>query len=478
MKFDKKDIKALHSVLRGVATQVAEATKCKQFETAAHEALAKKIIPLELMSFWYRRDSLLQDKGTHKIAEVGSNEFSKIAQDHILHLNGKIPFAVLPEENGSTTFMREIRKPNITASKEIEKRCYQMSTQTSFVISALSVHAGFDAKALKEKKEFSFWLGASPRVNRPSSIDKIVTSSVPQYGILDALVGRNDADHAVSLEALPKQDMHEALYAIDKVITDDDKQPIEPANGGIPVECMIAAVDSAEHSGTIHMDAPVRGSTYKDQNNTFKLLTNKDFDQMYSKSCKRMQSHEKALLCGLGIQNALAAFDLHTLAGGLDFYLVLLHKAGFPLLNKANQDQHKHFVPMTYDEMWFRILVLYLANVTVRSTGGNGDLRRLSFRHAITATMPTGRPIKCFAESAKGAQPLRNYFNRILNSKPNDATCHVNTILLPQLAATVNTTTCLPIDPPKAFSMSKSVPCSMRRITKKEWLWTWHPRRS
>ncbi len=445
LTFPPEDVKRFRTVLDvALKSVVAEATKCNIVHRRAMEGFDDMddndpSIPLWILKLWFPN---AEKWWTGKEAMGKVPEINEVAAAFVAAMEGKEVWypTVKREATGGNTpprLKQEIHKPDEKSADPITSNFHRLSSQFSFLPFALFLHLGWDEKALTEHKTFKLWLNAQPRVNRPTSVDRMITSRVPEYGVVDRLVGRDGEASTAALEDLDKEEVHGCLYALGKVMSGPG--PLQrPGPESSSIETMVrAVVGSNDHNGIVQSDTPPRGCTCEDLEGTFKMLTNKTFGYCFRKSIKEKSQEEKTLLCFEALQEAFAGFDLAKIEGWIKLYHILHIESGFPKLTKENASIHKFLVPTSWNEMFLRVVLMFLASTNVRMTIQNGALRVASFRHAIAGILPSCKPVEGVT-SGVSRTDFDSCFDKILNSN------HLNSVLLPQLMKSVPATVCLP----------------------------------
>ena len=443
LRFQAEDAQGLRLIIRRWSEVTAEATRCKKHSTNmkavldASEKANKDAIPRSAVESWCRDVISWEesDTGIVKVPDVDSNKFSKAVFDAMY--NKDPPYGSI-----EAVTMHAIKKPDGKASDPVEKNFHQLSTETMPLLLALTIGAGFDKCGYGEGIP-QFWPAIQPLVGRQISQERITTSSEPNWGVMDLLVGKaqsHQEGESVLLDRLGEEMYHGCLFAFDSVMgTDEPNQPIEESVG---LESAILPIHGMEAArGLIHTDTPPRKCTYDDANELFKSLTNVRFDDVPGISLADKSDEEKALMCFHGVERVLERFNLGTEQGWINFYIVLLGAVGMPKLTNNNPHEHKFLPPRSLLELIDRSIVLFLACTNIRSGMDNGVLRITALRHIMMGIFPDRNGTR-FNSRAHWNRKISHYFEEI--HKPgvenDDRICQV---ILPLMNKKVSTTICL-----------------------------------
>ena len=422
---------ALRPILRTWTRLISEATKCKKVYSSAETMLGyatQDALPGKVVRMWHQ--DLLDwpidvPQSARQCPDISQNQFATKVFDAMYNKNP--PYAKLEAFAGA-----EITKPNHQSCNAIERDFFSMSSQTMFLLPVLALPAGFEQRPLfADQPELDFWAAAQPRIDRQVADSRMVTPSVPKFGALDLLTGREGSDRS-KLDMLTKEAIDCTLFAFDSIM-EPEEEARQCNHESAHVESAVLPVDDMRGSGgLIHTDTPPRKCMYKDVNDLFQLLTNISFKEALEQlgvSQEERSDEEMTLLCLDAVERVLESFDVAGFDGWIDLHHILYRAAGMPPLTDTNKEQHKFLVPRSWPEMFERITVFFLATVKMRCCIGNGLMRITSFRHAMMGIFPSRKGVGLAVRS----RLAREYFCKIWTSG-FERDSHVCQVILPHVA--------------------------------------------
>lgn len=452
-----KEADTLVPVLEKIGVTIAQATRCWEFSNMVLEETKKHhvTIPDEIYSFWF------MDGSPESVQEDGTGVFHRCREIMRKRTQGCTTTRSAASMTATTKPIQQPEPDVVVPIDNIEnakfsKHFYHFIGEVSFLMHSLMGHVGFDKQAL-ERKRFELWLNAQPKVNdRDVSVHRLRQPSANDCGLVDIMVGKiKRGSNSSDSETLVKQGCHISFYALDTLTNMEGLRPEQqqqeqqmpnlserPAEQ-VPIKCVTAKLvgSKANCSGIIQIDRPPRGCTLADLTAVYVLLKNEDYEDAEQ---SRRSTGTDALLCFQKLQRVYDSFDLTSLEGLMRLYLILYNHCKFPEVTDDNKNAHKFLVPSSFPEIMIRIIFMHHSLVNVRTTTENGLGRASAFRHAISCTFPSSKPLRCFSSRTQGT--VNSYFDELLDSefdKKQDS--HIKTVLVPQLMLKVPTTVCLPL---------------------------------